>query len=281
MGNRALVFPVKQLPLHCMLSSMGCEERADASYDYSGLERGREPFAIWQYTLSGQGRLMYEGETMLVTPGTAMCLQVPQNHRYSVLKDGTPWTFMFLTLYGTELMRLWRDIAQVAGPLIKHNAEGDCVACARTIVQRGLKHRLASPFEASRLAYEFVMRLAEEVLPNSPERRVPDFLRRAVRFALDHLSEPIGVEDLAGAAGMSRYHFTRVFTERQGLPPGRFITHLRLREAVRLLQTERCSVKEIAVRCGFNDTSYFCKVFRRQYRCSPAAFQRTEGTSYS
>ena len=46
-----------------------------------------------------------------------------------------------------------------------------------------------------------------------------------------------------------------------------------MRLAVRLLQTTNGSVKEVAENCGFEDASYFCKVFRNHYGVSPAGFR--------
>ena len=46
-----------------------------------------------------------------------------------------------------------------------------------------------------------------------------------------------------------------------------------MRLAVRLLQTSAGSVKEVAAACGYEDTSYFCKVFRKFYGTTPAGFR--------
>lgn len=272
-GRRTLVFPVKILPLHCMMSSMGCERRENERYHLNGLQRGGEPFAIWQYTVSGRGRLRYEGEEHDIPPGTAMCLQVPHDHAYFLPDDAPHWKFIYLTLYGTELTRIWRDFIQHAGPLVPLDPAGPSLARASDILHRAFNKTIHSAFEASALVYTFIMTMAGEVLPERPDTGVPEFMRRAVRYCLDHLDEPVTVDDMADAAGLSRYHFTRLFTARQGLSPARFMTHLRLREAVRLLQNEPLSIKEIAAQCGFSDPSYFCRVFRKTYQTSPQAFR--------
>ena len=46
-----------------------------------------------------------------------------------------------------------------------------------------------------------------------------------------------------------------------------------MRLAVRLLQTTTASVKEIAAQCGFDDVSYFCKVFRKVHSLTPGEYR--------
>jgi len=54
-----------------------------------------------------------------------------------------------------------------------------------------------------------------------------------------------------------------------------------MRMAMRLLQTTRDSVKEVACSCGFEDPAYFCKVFRRIYQVTPGVFRQTGAGSES
>jgi AraC-like DNA-binding protein len=53
-----------------------------------------------------------------------------------------------------------------------------------------------------------------------------------------------------------------------------------MKRAVRLLQTERITIKEISDRCGFSDTSYFCKVFRKEFKISPEVFRNRSATTF-
>jgi AraC-like DNA-binding protein len=78
---------------------------------------------------------------------------------------------------------------------------------------------------------------------------------------------------MAKCAGYSRYHFTRLFKQYMGNSPQYFMNELRIRMAVRFLQTEQLSIKEIAQRCGFDDVSYFCKIFRKFQKVSPNEFR--------
>jgi AraC-like DNA-binding protein len=101
----------------------------------------------------------------------------------------------------------------------------------------------------------------------------PAFVSAVEQFCRQNLSRPIGVADMARVARLSRYHFSRKFGNAQGESPGRFLTRLRLDEAVRLLSRGESSVKDVAEQCGYPDANYFCKVFRRSFGVSPGSMR--------
>ena len=104
---------------------------------------------------------------------------------------------------------------------------------------------------------------------------LPDesFVDAVERFCRLNLTRPIGVEDMARVAKMSRFYFSRRFEKERGITPGRYLARLRLDEAMRLLTSSEFSAKQIAGLCGFGDASYLCKVFRKNYGVSPGRFR--------
>ena len=90
-----------------------------------------------------------------------------------------------------------------------------------------------------------------------------DQLRRLRDYVAAHLDEPIGVEALADIAARSPFHFTRVFTRSVGMPPHRYVVHLRLQRAIELVREGRSGLAEIAARTGFADQSHLSRWVRR------------------
>jgi AraC-like DNA-binding protein len=100
---------------------------------------------------------------------------------------------------------------------------------------------------------------------------------RAVRAALwidAHSHEPIGLEDAAREAGLSPYHFLRMFSKVLGVTPHQYLVRSRLRHAARLLAARERSVTDIALDVGFGDVSNFVRSFRRAAGVSPRRFSR-------
>jgi AraC-like DNA-binding protein len=79
---------------------------------------------------------------------------------------------------------------------------------------------------------------------------------------------------MAQEAGLSRYHFLRVFQQLTGVTPHQYILRARLLRAATMLITERAQVLEIAMACGFGDLSNFNHAFRAEFRMNPGEYRK-------
>jgi AraC-like DNA-binding protein len=95
-----------------------------------------------------------------------------------------------------------------------------------------------------------------------------------IGLAIDRIrssyGEPLSVGDLARSAGMSRYHFSRVFCDHVGSSPYRYLQDTRVERAAELLRSGRRSVTEVALTVGFQDLGRFGRAFRRRFGCAPS-----------
>lgn len=89
-------------------------------------------------------------------------------------------------------------------------------------------------------------------------------VERAISFMREHLSEPISLSNTAEHAGLSEYHFSRVFSRVTGSKYVDYLTELRIERAKSLLATVDLPLSELSRLCGYQSTSYFCTVFKRQ-----------------
>lgn len=99
-------------------------------------------------------------------------------------------------------------------------------------------------------------------------------IRRAVVFVREHFSEPITLSQVAGEAGLSKFHFCRLFRRQIGLPFRDYLQGLRIDRAKRLLADSGMTVTEVAYAAGFNDLSHFDRVFSRIAGVSPTVYRR-------
>lgn len=268
--SRMLLFPRGPLRLYVMPTSVGYDRQHGEPYDYPGKDRGPGEFVLFQYTLSGAGRLTFEGQQMSVPPGTAMVLRMPHDHRY-YLEPGEDWEFFWICISGREAVRIWNAIIAAHGPLIE---PGSATARRIAAIVGELSNRdKDSPAHCSALAYEVCMILAEDFLEYGSafrSRRRVDAVRNVIEYARENIHRPLSIDELAERAGYSRSHFTRVFEQSEGTSPARFMLELRLRAAQAQLETGGKTVKQVAYDCGFQDPSYFAKTFRRVYGIAPS-----------
>lgn len=101
---------------------------------------------------------------------------------------------------------------------------------------------------------------------------------RALRQAIDRieagLDGPIGLDELAGAAGLSTFHFARMFKHSTGQTPQGFVLRRRIERARQLLADDRLGLAEIALACGFSGQSHFTARFRAVTGLTPGQYRR-------
>ncbi len=121
--------------------------------------------------------------------------------------------------------------------------------------------------------YELVELLMETDLQNQKvdERNIIDAVKR---YIADHLTDRLELNDLAKAAGYSRFHFHRMFLEAEGITPRLFVEGQRLKHACDLLKKGH-SVTSAALDSGFATSSQFSRVFKKLFRSSPSEWLKS------
>jgi AraC-like DNA-binding protein len=98
-------------------------------------------------------------------------------------------------------------------------------------------------------------------------------LLRARDLADARYFEPLGVDDLAHAAGLSRAHFSREFRRAFGESPHAYLLTRRLERAAALLRTTDRSVVDICFSVGLQSVGSFTSSFTRTFGASPTAYR--------
>jgi len=137
----------------------------------------------------------------------------------------------------------------------------------------------ASDVALEEVGLSFAARLGEIV---SGRRSAPPVARerdrrRAVEAALwidEHSDEPLDLESTAKAAGLSAFHFLRLFAAVLGVTPHQYLVRSRLRHAARLLADHDRPITDVALDVGFGDLSNFVRTFHRAAGISPRAFRK-------
>ncbi|RGD60503.1 helix-turn-helix domain-containing protein [Kitasatospora xanthocidica] len=110
-----------------------------------------------------------------------------------------------------------------------------------------------------------------------PVEEEDDGIALSMRWALDHLSSPLTISQLARAARMSDRSYLRHFTARTGTSPMRWVVTQRIATSLALLESPEGTVEEIAAAVGFESAATFRHHFGRVMRTSPTAYRRSFG----
>ena len=114
--------------------------------------------------------------------------------------------------------------------------------------------------------------LNEEEAMNTSHRI--DQVKSVLEYIEGHYTAPITLEILAGVAGMNPKYFCRFFRSITHQTPLDYVNHYRIEQAAQKLLTTNLSVTDISLECGFNDSSYFVKVFRKYRGLTPNQYRK-------
>lgn len=270
--HAARCLPVQSnIPLNISFLGGGHQAVDTVNYSFDGMKRGYDA-VLWQYTISGCGAVEIDGKTVFVHPGEAFLLTVPEKHRYYFPKSAGHWEFLYMSLIGPEALRLAGELRAIHLSVSTEYGSAETVELAKKIIAMMMEHSLNDPVTASKLAYEFMMTLASGS-SNAEMAENRDMILKIHGFCLQDLRRDISIEAMAEFAGYSRSHFCRLFRQFTGKAPHEYLLELRINMAIRMLHSGNYTVKETADMCGFSESGYFCKVFRRVTGVTPAAFR--------
>ena len=106
-------------------------------------------------------------------------------------------------------------------------------------------------------------------------RRARDNVVAAIAQIESGAAHELALSDLADSAGLSPFHFLRLFKRETGVTPYRFLVQTRIRRAVDLLRDTSRPVTEIAFDVGFTDLSNFINAFRREVGVAPRHYRQS------
>ncbi len=228
-------------------------------------------FLLFHYTLSGRGMVQDERGEHVLGPGQAFFFPVPCATRHWLPHDWD-WEWIWISAAGEAVMALARNLVRQHGYIYELPPHSGAVAVLAQLYQQRIAGHLSDPESASAEVYRFLMELARTARQqdDSPGHGID----QALREIESSFSDPqLDVTALAEAAGMTRSHFTRLFSEETGQSPGKAIEARRLRHAAELLAFSHAPVKHVAAACGYSNTSHFCAMFRKRFGVTPAKYR--------
>ena len=101
-----------------------------------------------------------------------------------------------------------------------------------------------------------------------------DAINQALAYLDEHFSEKLYLEDVCKISLMSQSSFSYIFKQVTGLTFTEYLMNLRIAKAQEMLKTTELSALDVALACGFNDSTYFSRTFRKIAGATPTQYRK-------
>ena len=119
-----------------------------------------------------------------------------------------------------------------------------------------------------------LMMILSRLLCPGSEKKPHRHVKKLKEYIIEHLSEPMTVEELAHVVNLSPVYCGAIFARSEGMTIREFINFARINRARDLLAVDSMSISEIASITGYSDVFHFCKIFKRVAGTTPSEYRR-------
>lgn len=187
--------------------------------------------------------------------------------------------FSFSERFPNQPLRRLKNVAIILNTLLRMSARNSDVPA---IMIHRISEKFAYEIENANQVetlHQLEDRMIEEycdVVVSSSLSKYSNMTQRVIEYILSFYNKQINKEELAAKLSTHPSHLSRKFKEETNMTLTSFQQMLRIKQAKHLLRTESLSVEEIAWMIGYEDPSYFARVFKKETGITPSQYRDGE-----
>ena len=130
--------------------------------------------------------------------------------------------------------------------------------------------------DSARMIVMYIFRIINKTCSGNPILDKSTAFADAAKYIDKHFKENITLDILAEKCHVNKYYLAHSFSMYQNMTIGEYILQKRLSEAKALLTTTTLRISAVIENCGFNDQSYFCRVFKKNTGMTPSQYRKKQ-----
>jgi YesN/AraC family two-component response regulator len=229
------------------------------------------------YTRSGCGILTYRGKSYSLQPGSIMFIDCKEEHRYST--DGIEyWDLQWVHFNGANSQSYYEQVYKNAGPVLELPKTTDVPELLDRLLAANRARNIQNDILSSKWLVDVLTELlliSLSTLHGEISYMTPPYILEIMNQMERNCTNKITLEDLAAHSNFSKYHLAREFKRYTGYSPTEYVTNLRITLSKEMLQFSNLSIGEIAEQCGYENASFFIRMFKKKEGLTPLEFRKT------
>lgn len=224
--------------------------------------------------LSGSGTLMYDNKTYALKKGSCFFIDCMTPYYHQSNSDD-PWELIWVHFQGATTPEYYRFFSDFSVPAFLPAAFGELHEKFLSLLDVNKESNLSAEIASSRLIMDILSIILQEVT-RPKETALPHKINlENVRNYLDeHYTDKFSLDELADEFFISKFHLSREFKNRYGITLNHYVIAKRITLAKKLLRFSSYTLEKIAGECGFYDSSYFNKQFKKSEGISASDFRK-------
>lgn len=230
---------------------------------------------LFMVVLEGKGQITYHRKTWEVKAGDCVWLDCRQAYAHESSLD-FPWSLMWVHFYGKDAALFYQDYLKKENPFIFTPGNTFAFTNTLTLLFREQSHKdsLAELTSHKYLTDIVTLIFTENNKKDASKVLVPDKFIRIRDYLEEHFQENIRLDDLASGFFISKYHLSREYKKLFGVTINDDLTSKRITHAKSFLRFSDLGLEDIAAKCGFQNSGYFIKVFKKEENVTPLQYRK-------
>lgn len=225
--------------------------------------------------LEGQGFLSYEGTRHTISAGDCVWIDCTRPYFHESSAEH-PWSLKWVHFNGPEAGVFYDTYLSRGNAYLFHPAS--MLPFSELLDQLYLCQQNKTPLmelNSNRCLTDIItLCFMENESLKLVESSIPQKLEQVHAYLLEHYAEKINLETLAARFFISKFHLSREYKRLYGTTIGNELTYQRISHAKSMLRFSSDSIDAIALSCGFQDSGYFIKVFRKAENMTPLEYRK-------
>lgn len=219
------------------------------------------------YIHKGSGTYSVHGQVYNLKAHDAFIIY-PDEITYYVASETDPWEYSWVEFNGTGVSKYLS-----ATPMSPDNPVVYSVPAGEEPILSLSQTEAVNPYEITGLLYRFLGALVTDS-PKSGSM-ADEYVKAAISYIHTfYYDTNINVEEISNYVGIDRSYLYRLFKEKMGVSPKKYIMEYKLKTAAKLLKETNLSVGQVALSTGFDDQLYFSTAFRSYYGVAPTKYRK-------
>lgn len=252
------------LPVYVIGAGTSCNRGRGADFPHRQLVMCKQ----------GEGTIVIDEKEHIIK--RSQCFYIPPNCKYECIHTDDCWKTYWIAFDGVQSDSLLKTLGLDSDKVFKlkdFSSAEETFLKIRNIINEGFYE---SGLISSSLLYGLLIELnlqKNNVCTVKDETKEKN-LAPALEYINEHFAQDIPLENLVSLLGFSAQYICRLFKENLNLRPFEYIARVRIKNAKKLILNSNLTVNEISEQVGYSDSSYFCAIFKRYEKISPAEFRQ-------